>query len=576
MNRNIIFPLTIVLSILGGLGIGYLVFSAKKTAEPAATTSPITAVEYTCTMDPQIRQPEPGSCPICGMDLVPVAETGKKGNTILELSAEAIKIADIQTQVVGQGAVLGKKVLLSGKIQVDERTAASQVAHVPGRIEQLFVTYTGETVRKGQPLARLYAPQLFTAQQELLEAIRFKGKNSDLAEAARNRIRFWKISDTFIQQVEDSGKPQREIVVRADRDGVVMNREVAVGDYLEAGTPLLELMDLRRLWAVFEAYETDLPDIRLGAVVQFTTPALPNQTFSARISFIDPLIDPMTRTASVRGELVNNRGALKPEMFIRGELTSKAGPTTNQLVVPKTAVLWTGKRSVVYVKVPDVSLPSFEFREVELGDATANGYLIEKGLQPGEEVVVNGAFVIDAAAQINNQSSMMNRMVDGGAMEKTPEAKVVPIASVNFEKQFKPLLDSYLDLKDALVASDAAKVSQQAQVFLKLINKVPISDLSAEAKMQWQQQQKNLTTHASKIQGATDLETQRKQFDFLSQVMIELVKKLGIHGAALYVQHCPMAFDNKGADWLSEEKKVLNPYFGKKMLTCGYVKDSLP
>jgi membrane fusion protein, copper/silver efflux system len=575
MNHKIIFSLTIVLSILGGLGIGYLVFSAKKTAEPTATTSAITAVEYTCTMDPQIRQPEPGSCPICGMDLVPVAETGKKGNTILELSAEAIKIADIQTQVVGQGAVLGKKVLLSGKIQVDERTAASQVAHVPGRIEQLFVTYTGETVRKGQPLARLYAPQLFTAQQELLEAIRFKGKNSDLAEAARNRIRFWKISDAFIQQVEDSGKPQREIVIRADRDGVVMNREVAVGDYLEAGSPLLELMDLRRLWAVFEAYETDLPDIRLGAVVQFTTPALPNQTFSARISFIDPLIDPMSRTASLRGELVNNRGALKPEMFIRGELTSKAGPTTNQLVVPKTAVLWTGKRSVVYVKVPDVSLPSFEFREVELGDATANGYLIEKGLQPGEEVVVNGAFVIDATAQINNQFSMMNRMVNSGTAEEIPESKVAQVANPNFNKQFKPLLDTYLVLKDALVASDAGKVSQQAQVFLKLINKVPISDLSMEAKMQWQQQQKNLTTHVSKIQGATDLEIQRKQFDFLSQVMIELVKKLGIHGAALYVHHCPMAFDNKGADWLSEEKKVLNPYFGKKMVTCGYVKDSL-
>lgn len=576
MNRNIIFPFTILLSILGGLGIGYLVFSAKKTIEPAANSSQIAAVEYTCTMDPQIRQPEPGSCPICGMDLVPVAETGKNGNTKLELSAEAIKIADIQTQVIGQGAVLGKKILLSGKIQVDERTAASQVAHVPGRIEQLFVTYTGETVRKGQPLARLYAPQLFTAQQELLEAIRFKGKNSDLAEAARNRIRFWKISEAFIQQLEDSGKPQREIVVRADRDGVVMNRKVAVGDYLEAGSPLMELMDLRRLWAVFEAYETDLPNIRLGMVVQFTTPALPNQTFSAQISFIDPLIDPMSRTASVRGELINNRSVLKPEMFIRGELTSKTAPTTNRLVVPKTAVLWTGKRSVVYVKVPDVSLPSFEFREVELGESTADGYLIEKGLQPGEEVVVNGAFVIDAAAQINNQSSMMNRMVDGETREMAQETKIVPVASVDFEKQFKPLLDSYFELKDALVASDAPKVSQKAQLFLKLVNNVSVSDLSAEAKMQWQQHQKNLTAHATKIQESSDLETQRKQFDFLSQSLIKGVIKLGIHHAALYIQHCPMAFDNKGADWLSKEKKVLNPYFGKKMLTCGYVKDSLP
>ena len=402
-----------------------------------------------------------------------------------------------------------------------------------------------------------------------------KTTNPTLLEAARAKLRNWKLPENFIDELEKSGKIQREVLIRADRSGVVTARRVAVGDYVEEGAPLFELMDLRKVWAILEAYEPDLPFIRVGNRVEITTPALPGRSFSGRIAFIDPLLNPQSRTVALRVELDNAGAAFKPQMFIEGEVLGGTY-TQTALVVPKTAVLWTGKRSVVYVKVPGASVPSFEFREIELGETTDKGIQVLSGLEPGEEVVVQGAFVIDAAAQLNNSASMINRMVtqDPASVNAVPDLK--PLVNGAFASQWHAAIQAYLEVKDALVATRPAEAARKAERLLQVLDAVPVRTAAPELETWWQERLGGLKAHCRKLANEQDVEAQRRQFLFVSELMIQHVRALGSGSNALYVQYCPMAFNNQGGDWVSRQREVLNPYFGEAMLRCGVVKDSFP
>ena len=576
-NWNII--LVASFTALLGLGAGYFWFgrsSAVGTSEPSEHQHGTEQV-YTCSMHPQIRQNEPGKCPICGMDLIPVGDANAGAPLVLEMTAEAVKLADIQTVEVGpakSGSPV-KTVTLTGKIEADERKIASQVAHVPGRIEQLYVSFTGERVRKGQKLATIYSPEVLTAQRELLEARKWAATNPQLLEAARNKLRYWKIPDPLIEEVEQSGEVQPTITMVADQDGVVIKRRVAVGDYVKEGAVLLDLADLDRLWLLFDAYEEDLTNIRVGDQVEYAVPALPGRTFHARITFIDPLLNPQTRTVPLRAEVGNPNGLLKPEMFVRGVVRSAIGGRAPLLTVPKTAVMWTGPRSVVYVAVPGANVPSYEFREVTLGEAVGDQYLVQEGLFAGERVVVNGAFVIDAAAQLNNMASMMNRRVvqTGMAAPETPDhSEETPLS---FKEQLGRLAEAYLPLKDALVGTDPGSAQKRAGEFRQALERVDMTQIGGAAHQYWMAQLNALRTHADQLAGSEEIEEQRTQFRFLSDALVQSLRAFGVAGHDWYVQHCPMAFDNQGGDWLSAEKTILNPYFGDKMLTCGLVVDSL-
>ncbi len=576
MKKSVFTIGSALLLLFAGIAIGYLVFGGQgesRTIHSAKNEPKGAATEYTCSMHPQIRQSEPGICPLCEMDLTPVESGNNDQAALLVMTDEALRLAQIQTTRIGTGAGGEKRIALSGKIMVDERRITVQPAHIPGRIEHLSVAFTGEWVDKGQPLARLYSPVLVNAQRELLEAIRLKGGSSDLAEAARNRIRYWKLPEDFIRKVEQTGQVQKEVVVKADQSGVVSARKVALGDYVEEGMPLFELADLRRVWVLLEAYESDLPHIRVGNAVEITAPAAPGKSFNARIAFIDPLLDADSRTVAVRAELENPGGLFKPEMFVQGTLKT-FGTSKSALVVPKSAVLWTGKRSVVYVKVPNTAVPSFEFREVELGDAVANGYVALSGLEAGEEVVTEGAFVIDAAAQLNNQASMINRMVsrDGMQQEAIPDLKT--LADRTFARQWEEVIRNYLLLKDALVATKPALGQKAGETLLTSLNQANPSGSSPELQAFWAKQVGPMKAHTRNIAEANAIETQRKQFFFLSELLIRNVQSLGSGGQSLFLQHCPMAFNNQGGDWVSAQAQIMNPYFGDEMLHCGVVKDS--
>ena len=580
--NNIKILLIIIITALISLGAGYLIFGGKTEAPPEAHENHVAAAEataeiWTCSMHPQIRQNEPGNCPICGMELIPLSEASASDNPlIMEMTEEAVKLANIQTIAVGNANGSNTKTIaLTGKVQTDERLVASQVAHVPGRIERLFVTFTGEQVLKGQRLATIYSPELVSAQRELIEALKWKDTQPQLLEATRNKLRNWKVSGATIAEIENSKEVQSNITVYADQSGVVLKRRVSVGDYLKEGEVLFDIARLDRVWVLFDAYEEDLAEARVGDVVFYTAPAIPGRTFRARISFIDPVINPQTRITSLRAEAANPGGLLKPEMFVRGTVQAESGAGKGALSVPKTAVMWTGPRSVVYVEVPGANVPSYEFREVTLGDAIGSNYMVKEGLEAGERVVVNGAFTIDASAQLNNMASMMNRNVRQAGMTETAPDHTAHTPEA-FSKQLMSVVDDYLLLKDALVASDASQARQGAEKFLMTLGKVDMSLLKGDAHRYWMGKLESLKAHGNGISESQDIEEQRKQFSFLTNTLVEDLTAFGTGGDTLYLQHCPMAFNNEGADWLSSGEEIRNPYFGDKMLTCGSIKEAFP
>lgn len=401
------------LFVLAGLFLGWLIF------HNSATTVKFTEAEvhehseaeneiWTCSMHPQIRMDEPGDCPICGMDLIPLKNSNAEiDDQAIEMSESAMKLAEVQTSIVSKGST-SKDILLYGKIQIDERLQQSQTAHVPGRIEKLLINVTGEQVRKGQLIAKIYSPELVSAQKELIEALSLKDKYPSLVEASREKLRNWKLSDEQIGEIENLGKVTSTVDIFATTSGIVTSRKVNQGDYISKGAVLFDVVDLSKVWGVFDAYESDLAWISMNQSVDFTAQAIPGKTFNGKISFIDPVVDPNTRIVRVRIELGNPGLVLKPEMFINGTIHSTLKGSNEKLTIPQTAVLWTGTRSVVYIRIPEAEHPSFKLREITLGAAMKDTYVVVEGLAEGEEIVTNGTFSVDAAAQLAGKTSMMN------------------------------------------------------------------------------------------------------------------------------------------------------------------------
>jgi Cu(I)/Ag(I) efflux system membrane fusion protein len=226
--------------------------------------------------------------------------------------------------------------------------------------------------------------------------------------------------------------------------------------------------------------------------------------------------------------------------------------------------------------MPDSDIPSFQFREVELGEGLGDRYQLLSGLEAGEEIVTYGSFTIDAAAQLNNQASMMNKnvMIKGAdQMDHLPDyTESTPVA---FKHQLAEVTNAYLALKDAFVAADNFQANKDAQAILEALSVTDMSLIKGNSHIYWMEKLNALTAHSEKITELSDVEEQRKQFDFLSQSLIETIKVFGIPEDTFYVSHCPMAFNNVGADWISDATEIRNPYFGDKMLKCGLVKDTI-
>jgi Cu(I)/Ag(I) efflux system membrane fusion protein len=230
-------------------------------------------------------------------------------------------------------------------------------------------------------------------------------------QAAREKLRLWKLSDEQIAGIEQSKNASPLIERKANTSGSVVGKKVNQVDYVNQGSVLFDIANLSQIWAMFDAYETDLPFLNIGDNITFTLQALPGRTFTGNVSFIDPVLDKTTRTAKVRVETANREMLLKPEMYVNAMVKAPLRQYNNEIVIPKSAVLWTGKRSIVYVKQPDTSSPAFLFREIELGPSLGDSYVVVSGVNDGDEIVSNGAFSIDASAQLEGKRSMMNEKI---------------------------------------------------------------------------------------------------------------------------------------------------------------------
>ena len=422
-NKYVRFSLILI----GGILLGWIFFHSSPAKEEKHDHAAEAAKGevWTCAMHPQIRMEKPGKCPICAMDLIPLSQSGtaEMDQAAVHLTKEAAQLANVLTSIVSRQNPV-KEVRLYGKVQTDERLLQNQVSFISGRIEKLLVNFTGEPVRKGQPLALIYSPELVTAQQELLEAAKTKQTHPEIYEAAKEKLRQWKLTDSQISTIESSGNVKTTIEVESTTSGIVTARRVNNGDYVGQGSVLYEVSDLSRVWILFDAYESDLPFLKNGDKIDFTVQALPGSTFAGTIKFIDPVIDPVNRVAKVRVEIGNPGSKLKPEMFVTGLVNANLRELQDKLVIPRSAVLWTGKRSVVYVKQPDSEEPVFKIREVELGPQLGNSYVVLDGLADGEEIVTQSAFSVDAAAQLEGKPSMMNP--SGGKKAGSMPGMVMP------------------------------------------------------------------------------------------------------------------------------------------------------
>jgi Cu(I)/Ag(I) efflux system membrane fusion protein len=346
------------------------------------------------------------------------------------------------------------------------------------------------------------------------------------------------------------------------------------------GQPLLEISDLSRIWVLFDAYESDLAWIRKGMTLRFTVAGQPGKEYSGKVSFIDPVIDPMSRVARVRVEMPNPDGTLKPEMFATGVVKSMLAGESEHLVIPKTAVLWTGKRSVVWVRDMESEAPVFEYREVRLGSEAGDSYVIEEGLMEGEHVVANGVFSIDAAAQLQGKASMMNPSGGpapsghnhGGNTGRTtvaPASSSVPSA---FRVQLHALFKSYEKISSALIASDAAAIPASVGSVRNALDNVKASLLTGETKVHWAVLRNEMRRQLDSLRGTRDLEKQRSIYSGLGSTLLGALTHFGVEGESVYSAFCPMAFDDKGAYWLTSSKDIRNPYYGDAMLKCGVIK----
>ncbi len=555
-----------IILILAGLLLGWLFFGDSgdepHNHEPEPNEMAESQdIEYTCSMHPQVRQDEPGDCPICGMDLIPASDEDDHLDDdpyLFTMRESHSTWANVRTQQV-EAEHTGTALRLTGKVAVNEKEERLLTAHFSGRIEQLYADYTGRFISQGERLATLYSPGLMQAQQELIQAADSKESQPRLYSAARERLKLFNLTETQIKDIEESGEASATTDIYATRSGYLTQRAVSAGDYVETGQTLFAIAGLSNVWVELDAYENQIGQIRSGQQATITLPARPEAAFVGQVEFVDPFINPQTRTATVRITVTNTGNMLKPGMLVNATLT---GAGQHQLIIPETAILWTGKRSVVYVKKSQDNGFTFEFREIETGPRTTDGYTVLSGLSEGEEIAVNGVFAIDAAAQLQGRYSMM----------ASPERAAIPEP---FRSNLEKLFHIYFDLKNSLADDAPEEARNHGQKLKEQLTTIGIHSLEGEHHMFWMDRYEEMEESVEKLVDASDKEEMRVHFEPLSEAFIETARTLGAIGQTWYVSFCPMYDDDRGAYWLSEFEEIKNPYFGDMMLRCGEVRETL-
>jgi len=657
-RRPLTWTLVTLVLALAALAVGYYLRGlAQPVASPTDTDTPTDQQQaqlWTCSMHPQIKLPKPGLCPICNMDLIPLETPTAQPQHPRELtvSPAAYALMDIQTSLVERKPV-DAHIRMVGKVDYDETRLRYITAWVPGRLDRLYVDYTGVPVNKGDHMVLLYSPDLLTAQQELLQALKTaqsaRSGQSDLARqsaqstlaAAREKLRLLGLTPDQIAQIEQQDAPADHLTIYAPTGGIVIHKNAQQGMYVQTGTRIYTIADLSVVWVRLDAYEADLMWLRYGQPVEFTTEAYPGQSFTGTIAFLDPVVTQATRTVKIRVNAPNGDLALKPGMFVRAVVHARVAAagrvmephlagkwicpmhpdvikdhtglcdictmplvTTESLgyvgldpnlaemplVVPASAVLATGPRAVVYVQLPDTDQPTFQGRQVTLGPRAGDNYLVTQGLAEGERVVTRGNFKIDAELQIQAHPSMMNPQgaptpathqhgqTSPTVQHSPPPTTAQPAAPLPdpLAQQLLHALDAYLTLQQTLAADDAPAAQTAAASLAQAWSSLDLQALSDDTLALWNKHATGLDTLLDQMHQADSLPAIRSPFAAVSDALADLLRPLWTGPPTLYLIHCPMAFSNRGANWLQRDNHIRNPYFGVSMLTCGSITTTIP
>lgn len=476
---------TMIVALLLALGamqwFGWL--SSGSATSTTAIAGDANAAEYTCAMHPQIRQPNPGRCPICGMALEPVTQQGanKLDEYAVQIEPAHRRLANIETAAVQRQAI-HQTISAVGAIAVDESRMATISAYVAGRIERLFADYTGVIVAQGDHLGVLYSPELYAAQVEYLQSRQALGEMGSgslpavrrtqerLLENSRQKLVELGMTPRQIAELENSGEPQSRLTIYSPIGGTVIEKPAVEGKYVEVGEPIYRIADLSTVWLMLQLYPEDAARIRFGQIVEAEVQSLPGEGFQGRVAFVSPVVDERTRTTGVRVEMLNPDGKLRPGDYARAKIrvplgdegevydadlagkwispmhpqiireeagncpicgmalvpTSRYGfsdvplPQPTALVVPRSAVLMAGENSLVYVETEP---GRFEIRPVRLGPVLRNQVVLIDGVEEGEMVATSGNFLIDSQMQLAGKPSLIDptRAIVRGKNEQQQE-----------------------------------------------------------------------------------------------------------------------------------------------------------
>ena len=601
------------------LAVGFFLGRLGGSSEPASqgvaaqTKTQAEPQVWTCSMHPQIRLPKKGLCPICNMDLIP-ASTGESSGAMRQLivSENARKLMDIVTVPVERKFV-SAVVRMVGKVDYDETRLAYITAWFPGRLDRLYVDYTGVPVKEGDHMVYLYSPELISAQEELVQALEavknvqgtklsvMREMTESTVIAAREKLRLWGLKADQVEEIERTGKVEDHMTIYAPASGIVIHKNAVEGMYVQTGTRIYTIADLSQVWVKMDAYESDLEWVRYGQEVEFTTISYPGSVFKGTISFIDPILNDRTRSVKIRINVPNADGRLKPGMFVKATVRAdvaaggrimeaaltgkwicpmhpeviKSNPgkcdvcqmplvTTESLgyvsddpetvrkplVIPVSAALVTGTRAIVYVQVPDADKPTFEGREIVLGPRAGGYYLVRSGLSEGELVVIKGNFKIDSSLQIMAKPSMMTPEGAGGG------GTVAVELSALFEYKLKAVLAAAENAKEAAAGGELSAIQSAFAAIDRAIKDIDTEQLTGHTHMLWMELSMRLTNDAVEGTQAKTLKDARRIAKGLSQTIESTRSKFG-----LVHEHAMQPRSSVNSEFRDQLAKVFDRYF---------------
>ena len=562
----LVFLAGLAAGVLGGARIRRGLGLADGSAAPAQAGQ-----LWTCGMHPQVIQDRPGTCPICGMALTPVASAGSAEHQDAASAGSTLLIDPTVVQNMGlrvtrvREAPLARSIRAVGVLAEPEPARYDVNLRVGGWIDQLHAGTEGMRLSKGDPLFDLYSPDLQVAIGELIGARKMRGtlaaatQADVLEESAARKLVLYGLSREQVDELAALDTAPRTVTMRSPADGYLVEKTVYAGSAVAAGDTVMRIADTSKLWLDARVFEKDLPHVRIGQEASARVDSRPGEAFEGRVVLVHPRIDPATRTALVRMELDNEGLALRHGMFATAFLEVEVAPRA--IVVPREAVIDTGARQVAFVALDG---GHFEPRKVELG-ASGNEGLVQvlSGLAPGEQVVVSGQFLLDA-------ESRMKEAIQRFLQEKAPSTRAFEGVSEAWKRAAEELLGAYLDVAGVLgmpqTSDEPVDVARLVRASAALREQGAHEDPIRVADA--------LVSASAGMQGRP-IDEQRKLFGAVSEAAIELARRsprTGELAPRLYVVHCPMV----NARWLQDVEEIANPYYATTMKACGEVESALP